>query len=140
MDGGGDIDCGEFEVAYHVNSMLKTSYIIKPLDAFETFDKEHRGEIDEIEFCELMHALGVNEDSEDLQKIFRAHDADQSGSLDFIEFKDLWLHECDFAEELKKRGVKPVITKSRLPWVIKKNKAENVKILRGLLEREEADE
>ena len=104
LDGGGDIDCGEFEVAYHVNSMLKTSYIIKPLDAFETFDKEHRGEIDEIEFCELMHALGVNRDSEELQKIFRAHDADQSGSLDFIEFKDLWLHECNFADELTKRG------------------------------------
>ena len=103
LDGGGDIDCGEFEVAYHVNSMLKTSYIIKPLDAFETFDKEHRGEIDEIEFCELMHALGVNRDSEELQNIFRRHDADQSGSLDFIEFKDLWLHECNFADELTKR-------------------------------------
>ena len=81
LDGGGDIDCGEFEVAYHVNSMLKTSYIIKPLDAFETFDKEHRGEIDEIEFCELMHALGVNEDSEELQKDIQSP---RCGSIWFV--------------------------------------------------------
>ena len=140
LDGGGDIDCGEFEVAYHLNSMLKPSHIISPLDAFETFDKEHRGEIDEIEFCELMHALQVVKDTEKLQEIFTKHDADQSGSLDFIEFKDLWLHECDQAKEIKRRGVVPSTTKSKLPWIINKTKLENIKILRTLLEREEAKE
>jgi Leucine-rich repeat (LRR) protein/Ca2+-binding EF-hand superfamily protein len=140
LDGGGEIDCGEFEVAYHINSMLETSHIIKPMDAFDTFDKEHRGEIDEIEFCELMHALEVDQENEELQAIFRKHDADQSGSLDFIEFKDLWLHECDQSMEIKRRGFLPATTKSKLPWIVKKTRVENVKILRHLLEREEAKE
>ena len=69
---------------YHANSMLKTSYIIKPLDAFETFDKEHRDEIDEIEFCELMHALYVVE----TVRICKRYSDPRCGSIWFADFID----------------------------------------------------
>jgi|EP00945_MAST-04E_sp_MAST-4E-sp1_P003629 Leucine-rich repeat (LRR) protein/Ca2+-binding EF-hand superfamily protein len=140
LDGGGSIDCAEFEVAYHINDMLTPSHIISPVDAFETFDKEHRGEIDEIEFVELMHALQVEKDEQSLQHIFRKHDLDQSGSLDFIEFRDLWLHVCDQQHEIEIRKYVPARSSSNLPWVKQKIKMENIQTLRILLEKEEANE
>eukprot|EP00505_MAST-04D_sp_SCG-Rhode-Island_P000305 Stramenopile-MAST_4_protein_305 len=140
LDGGGSIDCSEFEVAYQMNDMLAVSHIIKPVDAFETFDKEHRGDIDEIEFVALMQALNVEMDEKSLSEIFHKHDADQSGSLDFIEFRDLWLHLCDQVREIEMRGHAPTKPSSKLPWVMNKAKAENIKILRLLLEKEEAAE
>jgi Ca2+-binding EF-hand superfamily protein len=54
--------------------------------AFEIFDVDHSGAIDQEELTSLMHALGFNYSEEEMTKIFEEVDTDGSGVIEVNEF------------------------------------------------------
>lgn len=54
--------------------------------AFDMFDKDSNGSIDQFEFYELSRLLGQSLTSEDAKNAFKDLDLDNNGSVDFDEF------------------------------------------------------
>lgn len=87
---------------------FKPSSRLGPEDAFALFDKDNSGGLDEDEFVFALEYLGYKFDLEDedlIEKMFRKYDADQSGVIDSIEFRKMWLDLCDAKAELAARGI-----------------------------------
>lgn len=60
-----------------------------PQEAFNLFDTDHSGTIDERELKVAMRALGFGVSSEDVAAIMREYDRDESGGIEFDEFRDI---------------------------------------------------
>ena len=60
-------------------------------DAFQMFDADGDGEIDEDEFSLLLEYVGLEVSDEKSERLFRKFDKDRSGSIGYEEFKRVWL-------------------------------------------------
>lgn len=60
-----------------------------PQEAFNLFDTDRSGTIDDRELKVAMRALGFAVKSEEVQKIMREYDRDGSGSIEFGEFREI---------------------------------------------------
>lgn len=134
-DGSGEIDIDEFKVALFAcdpSSGNPVGYVpnklITPLDAFETFDENGVGHLDEDEFYYAMEYLNLKLKDSVHEKFFLGLDWNKTECIDYIEFREVFLKVCDIRKELEDRGVEvPSFTfRSTL-----------VKILRELLDEEE---
>ncbi|ETI47352.1 hypothetical protein, variant 1 [Phytophthora nicotianae P1569] len=111
-DGGGEIDLTEFKMAmFAVDPVsgnplgFSPSTLLGPRDAFELFDEDGTGQIDELEFADVLEYFGMDVSDEKQEKIFKKYDKDKSGHIDYQEFRSMWIKLVDVREELTKRGV-----------------------------------
>ena len=58
--------------------------------AFSQADKDGNGEIDLLEFRELVAALGLELGVAEAEKLFDIIDVDEEGTIDYEEFQDWW--------------------------------------------------
>ncbi len=58
--------------------------------AFAEYDKDGNGEIDLLEFRELVAALGLDLDPAAAEKLFDSIDEDEEGTIDYEEFQAWW--------------------------------------------------
>ena len=58
--------------------------------AFERFDRDRNGHIDEAEFAELVRSLGVDMTPEKIQVAFLAIDVNGNERIDYGEFAAWW--------------------------------------------------
>jgi len=58
--------------------------------AFERFDRDRNGHIDEAEFAELVRSLGVEMTPEKVQVAFLAIDVNGNERIDYSEFAVWW--------------------------------------------------
>jgi len=61
-------------------------------EAFNAFDLDGSGSIDNVELGELFRSLGQEPTSVELEKMVTAADVDGNGSIDFLEFSALMAH------------------------------------------------
>jgi Ca2+-binding EF-hand superfamily protein len=78
---------------------------VSPLDAFETFDEDETGFIDEDEFYFAMQYLGYTMDDGKHEVAFQRVDFNNTGSIDWHEFRNLFVLNCDVRKELEDRNV-----------------------------------
>ncbi|CAF1554068.1 unnamed protein product [Rotaria magnacalcarata] len=57
-------------------------------DAFNLFDRDHSGKITKSELRRMLGALNVKATDNEVQKLLRRMDTDNSGEIDFNEFKN----------------------------------------------------
>ena len=62
-------------------------------DAFDMFDADGGGSIDEFEMRIAMRALGISRSRKEVKLLFEAADIDGSGLLEFEEFKEMMVSE-----------------------------------------------
>ena len=91
-DSSGFLDKYEFDISLFMVEwiMSKRGLIISPADAFSCFDVDGGGELDYYEFSESLRFLGMTTDEKQLRKLFVAADEDESGMVDYEEFKQIW--------------------------------------------------
>uniref|UniRef100_K3X146 EF-hand domain-containing protein n=1 Tax=Globisporangium ultimum (strain ATCC 200006 / CBS 805.95 / DAOM BR144) TaxID=431595 RepID=K3X146_GLOUD len=137
-DGGGEIDLNEFKMAmFSVDPVsgntlgFSPSSLLAPRDAFELFDTDGTGQIDELEFADVLEYFGMNVSDEKQETMFKKYDKDKSGYIDYKEFRSMWIRLSNVREELTKRGVE--IPKYATPWKLQQ-------ILETILDEEEARE
>ncbi|KAL3662934.1 hypothetical protein V7S43_011880 [Phytophthora oleae] len=137
-DGGGEIDLTEFKMAmFAVDPVsgnplgFSPSTLLGPRDAFELFDEDGTGQIDELEFADVLEYFGMAVSDEKQEKIFRKYDKDKSGYIDYQEFRSMWVKLIDAREELTKRGVE--VPKHTRLWKLQQ-------MLETILDEEEARE
>lgn len=58
--------------------------------AFSQADKDGNGEIDLLEFRELVAALGLELGVAEAEELFDSIDVDEEGTIDYEEFQDWW--------------------------------------------------
>jgi Ca2+-binding EF-hand superfamily protein len=58
--------------------------------AFDKFDSDGNGFIDEVEFSDLVASLGIGMTAEKVQIAFTAIDVNGNGHIDFGEFAEWW--------------------------------------------------
>ena len=104
---------------------------VSPLDAFETFDEDGTGFIDEDEWYFAMEYLGYKMNDKLSEDSFFAMDYDNQGQIDWLEFRNLFVQVCDVRRELENREVE-------LPMFIPKSSMRRQ--LRSLLSDEEVRE
>jgi hypothetical protein len=107
------------------------SNFLSPKDAFDLFDTDGTGHIDEVEFADVLEYFGLNVTDEKLEYMFKKYDSDKSGFIDYQEFRSVWLRLSNPREELLKRGVE--IPKYATRWKLQQ-------ILEQILDDEEAKE
>merc|ERR1711965_648090 len=88
------INSVEFQICIHMNDMIKPRLQMTPNDAFEIFDTDRSGFIDELEFYEAMVALGVGISEDDSSKLFATIDEDKTGTISSEEFEQAWIQTC----------------------------------------------
>lgn len=137
-DGGGEIDLNEFKMAMFAvdpvsgNTLgFSPSSLLSPQDAFELFDTDGTGRIDELEFADVLEYFGLDVSDEKQEALFRKYDKDASGFIDYTEFRAMWLRLANVREELAKRGI--VAPKYATPWTLQQ-------MLAKVLDEEEARE
>ena len=107
LDGRGAIDFVNFQIALHINDLVEPATHITPLDAFEVFDDDHSGEIDQVEFFEVIRSMGLDMTEKKSIDLFKWADTNNSGGIDYGEFKRCWYTLCDVDKELTMRGMTP---------------------------------
>ena len=112
-NGSGEIDLEEFRSVLFVcdptsgNTLGFTpDEFLSPHDAFNKFDVDGSGTIDEDEFADILEYMNIEADDFKQEKLFNKFDIDGSGKIDYDEFKECWLQCVDVKAELKKRGVR----------------------------------
>ena len=78
---------------------------VTPLDAFETFDEDVSGFLDEDEWFFAMEYLGYKMDDLKSEQLFMSTDYDNQGQIDWNEFRTLFIQACDVRRELEDRDV-----------------------------------
>lgn len=58
--------------------------------AFGEFDKDGNGEIDLLEFRELVASLGLEFERAECEALFDSIDVDEEGTIDYEEFQAWW--------------------------------------------------
>jgi len=111
-DNSGEIDFEEFKVALYVcdpdsgNSLgFSPHALVTPQDAFDYFDKDGSGKLDEDEFHYLLEYLGLDVNDETQEKMFKKYDKDKSGFIEYPEFKKVWLTVANTKRELLDRNI-----------------------------------
>lgn len=111
-DGSGEIDIDEFQVALFAcdptsgNPVgFKPSGNLTPIDAFELFDEDQSGYLDEDEYRYAMEYLRVDASDEVLEDEFFKADFNLLGMIDYEEFRDIFIRVCDLKRELEDRGI-----------------------------------
>jgi alpha-tubulin suppressor-like RCC1 family protein/Ca2+-binding EF-hand superfamily protein len=137
-DGSGEIDIDEFKVAMFICDPTSGNPVgfvptrsLTPLDSFETFDEDQSGFLDEDEFFYAMEYMGLNPTDHKHEELFTHFDSNHTGSIDYYEFREVFLMMCDVRRELEDRGVD-------VPTFARRKTLEV--ILRGLLDDEERRE
>ena len=130
-DGSGEIGLEELRVALFMtepnsgNSVgFKPSSILSPKDAFEMYDEDGSGTLDEDEFSLALEYLEMPVDDAKLEYLFHKADADGSGSVEYHEFKKVWLDLVNPRKELEKRDIELPLFMT--PWALKQKLAEVV--------------
>lgn len=100
-------------------------------DAFEIFDEDQSGFVDEDEYRYAMEYLGIDITDEKLEKHFHRYDYNFSGIIDYNEFRYIFLEICDLRKELELRRVD-------VPTFIRKSTLR--RMLRDLILEEERKE
>jgi Ca2+-binding EF-hand superfamily protein len=103
-----NIDIEEFRVALYIcnpttgNNVGYSPYkYLTPLDAFQTFDDQNIGLLDEDEFFFGLDYLGIKLSDEKQENLFNKYDTDKSGNIDYQEFREgkselVWSFELRF--------------------------------------------
>jgi hypothetical protein len=118
---------------------------LSPKEAFEKFDANGSGDIDEDEFFHLLECIGVTSDEEYQERLFHRYAKKVSGGsnrsvIDYDGFKSAWLLLGNPRRELIERGVRDVpkfATRHQLVRLLEKTIDEEER-LEGLA-RAEAD-
>ena len=112
-DGGGDIDLDEFRSALFAidpntgnTTGFQPSALLGPKDAFELFDVDKSGSIDEDEFAFVMEYMNVDMGEMDQENMFAKYDKDGSGTISYDEFRSIWIKVCNVKRELEDREVR----------------------------------
>ena len=110
-DNSGEIGLEELRVALFMtdpnsgNSVgFKPSSILSPKDAFEMYDEDGSGNLDEDEFSLALEYMEMPVDDAKLEYLFHQADADGSGTVEYHEFKKVWLDLVNPRKELGKEG------------------------------------
>jgi alpha-tubulin suppressor-like RCC1 family protein/Ca2+-binding EF-hand superfamily protein len=134
-DGSGEIDVDEFKVALFACDPTSgnpvgfvPSTMLTPMDAFETFDNDRSGYLDEDEFYFAMEFLGLEMSDFRHEDYFRKLDINYKQKLDYNEFRSVFLDICDVRNELEMRDVD-------VPSLTQRDKL--VATLEGMLNEEE---
>ena len=120
-DGSGEIDLDEFKVALFTcdptsgNPVgFKPSRYLTPSDAFEMFDEDRSGYLDEDEFYYAFEYLRLKLKDTMHESLFAKYDYNHTGSIDYYEFREVFFDVCDVRKELEDRGVDvPSFTKRK---------------------------
>ena len=106
-----NIDIDEFRVALYICNPTTGNTVgfmpykyLTPLDAFEVFDDQQVGLLDEDEFHFALEYLGIKLSDEKIERLFNSFDTDKSGTIDYTEFREAFLQVCDIKRELQDRG------------------------------------
>jgi Ca2+-binding EF-hand superfamily protein len=134
-DRSGEIDVDEFKVALFACDPTSgnpvgfvPSTVLSPMDAFETFDNDGSGFLDEDEFYFAMEFLGLKMTDYKHENYFQTIDTNFKGKIDYYEFRNVFLDICDVRAELEARDVEaPSLTQRK----------KLVATLEGLLNEEE---
>ena len=81
------------------------SPLTTPDDAFDLYDGDHSGRLDEDELFFALEHMGVAVSEMKQERLFKKYDSDGSGFIDKAEFRKLWLKVCNPRKELVDRGV-----------------------------------
>ena len=81
------MDMEELPLTIHINDQLPIKTVLGPKDAFELFDEDNSGELDELELFEALHTMNIPVKESEVEDFFRKHDTDHSGTMDAEEFK-----------------------------------------------------
>ena len=79
--------------------------ILTPMDAFEVFDEDESGFLDEDEFFHALEYLGFQLSEAMQENLFKQVDFNGSQTVDYIEFREIFLHLCNVKRELEDRGI-----------------------------------
>mmetsp|Transcript_12218 Transcript_12218/g.18487 ORF Transcript_12218/g.18487 Transcript_12218/m.18487 type:complete len:1399 (+) Transcript_12218:55-4251(+) len=111
-DGSGEIDVDEFKVALFACDPSSgnpvgfvPNKILTPLDAFETFDENGVGHLDEDEFYYAMEYLNLKLKDSKHEKFFTGIDFNKTECIDYLEFREVFLKVCNVRKELEDRGI-----------------------------------
>jgi alpha-tubulin suppressor-like RCC1 family protein/Ca2+-binding EF-hand superfamily protein len=111
-DGSGEIDVDEFKVALFAcdpSSGNPVGFVpsknLTPLDAFETFDENGVGHLDEDEFYYAMEYLNLKLKDHKHEKFFTGIDFNGTECIDYYEFREVFLRVCNVRQELEDRGI-----------------------------------
>ncbi|KAG5180101.1 hypothetical protein JKP88DRAFT_166963 [Tribonema minus] len=112
-NGNGSIDLDEFKMALFAvdpdngNPVgFAPNSLLSPMDAFDMFDTDKSGNIDEDEFFFLLQFLGVEVSEERLESLFKQYDTNGNGTIEYDEFKKIWVRLANVKKELADRGIK----------------------------------
>ena len=107
VDDSGQIDFEEFRVALFAcdpnngNPIgFAPNALLTPIDAFEMFDEDGSGNINEDEFYFVLEYLKLEVSDANQERLFLKYDKDQSGEIDYDEFRQIWLAVADVKKEL----------------------------------------
>lgn len=111
-DGSCLIDFDEFQVALYIcdpitgnNLGFEPHSLLSPQDAFEMFDKDGNGKLDEDEFFYLLQYMGLEVDDQTQESMFKKYDRDRSGYIEYSEFRKIWVRVSNTKQELIDRGI-----------------------------------
>ena len=79
--------------------------LLSPQDAFEIFDKDCDGKLDEDEFYHILEYLGLDVSDQMQEEMFKRYDKDKSGFIEYPEFKKIWARVSNTDKELLNRGI-----------------------------------
>ena len=83
----------------------KPKDLLTPHDAFEMFDESGGGDLNEDELAFALEYLNLDVSGSKQEYYMRKFDLDGSGSLEYAEFRKMWLYCCNPFTELKARGI-----------------------------------
>lgn len=111
-DGSREIDIDEFKVALFICDPTSGNPIgfipppfLCPIDAYEMFDDQNTGFLDEDQFFYALEYMGVNPSDHKHDKLFKQFDLNNTGSIDIDEFREAFMILCNVKKELEQRGV-----------------------------------
>ncbi len=151
LDRSGEVELEELPLAIHINDQLTEKPYMTPRDAFELFDYDGSGELNEHEFFEVIQLMAVAPMSrEQCTKLFQKVDKDDSGLIDYEEFREVWLELCDPEHELNVRAVargelsmdqiEAKNKKFKFPLLRARSRLTNRRKLRQIVIKEEEEE
>ena len=84
---------------------LKENSYLSPKEAFRKFDTDNSGTIDEDEFFHLLESVGIEENEEYQERMFRKYLKPGSREIKYEGFKKAWLLLGNPTKELVERGI-----------------------------------
>ena len=77
--------------------------LLSPKEAFEKFDSDSSGDIDQEEFYALLEAVGINGNHEYQEKLFRRFANKKQNAIRYEDFRRAWLLLANTKDELLDR-------------------------------------